>query len=138
VAGYGAAGVIFDGHGRVLLVRESHPEWEPEQEPYVPPGGKVEPGETPREAAEREIFEECGVVAKAGELLGVYVSKADEWFAFAFLAQITAGVPAVPAGGEIAEVGWFDPCDLPTPCPSLATALIADAVEGRRGVYREL
>src|SRR4029450_13613273 len=44
---YGAGGVIFDGHGRVLLVRESHPEWEPEQEPYVLPGGKVGPGEAP-------------------------------------------------------------------------------------------
>jgi 8-oxo-dGTP diphosphatase len=63
---FGAAGVIFDPRGRVLLVRESHLEWEPEQEPYVPPGGTVESGETPREAAEREIFEECGVVAKAG------------------------------------------------------------------------
>ena len=135
---FGAAGVIFDPRGRVLLVRESHPEWEPEQEPYVPPGGTVEPGETPREAAEREIFEECGVVAKAGPLLGVYVAKADEWLAFAFLAEITVGVPGVPTGGEIVEVGWFDASVLPIPCPSLATALIAVAVEGRRGVYREL
>jgi ADP-ribose pyrophosphatase YjhB (NUDIX family) len=138
LAGYGAGGVIFDGQGRVLLVRESHPEWDPEQEPYVPPGGTVEAGETPREAAEREIFEECGVVAKVGPLVGVYVLTAEDWFAFGFLAQITAGVPAVLAGDEIVEVGWFDPSDLPTPCPSLATTLIADAVEGRRGVYREL
>ena len=134
----GAAGVIFDSHGRVLLVRESHPEWEPEQEPFVPPGGTIEPGETPRDAAEREIFEECGVVAKAGALLGVYVSRADDFLAFAFLADITDGVPAVPPSGEIVEVGWFDPAALPTPCPSLATALIADAVDGRLGVYREI
>ena len=138
MAGYGAGGVIFDGQGRVLLVRESHPEWEPEQEPYVPPGGTVEAGETPREAAEREIFEECGVVAKVGPLVGVYVLTAEDWFAFGFLAQITAGIPAVPAGDEIVEVGWFDPLDLPTPCPSLSTAMIADALEGRLGVYREL
>jgi hypothetical protein len=71
-------------------------------------------------------------------LVGVYVSKTEDWFAFGFLAQITAGVPAVPAGDEIVEVGWFDPLDLPTPCPSPSTALIADAVEGRLGVYREL
>jgi hypothetical protein len=75
---------------------------------------------------------------RRGPLLGVYVSKADEWLGFVFIAEITAGVPGVPAGGEIVEVGWFDPTDLPTPCRSLATALIADAAEGRRGVYREL
>jgi ADP-ribose pyrophosphatase YjhB (NUDIX family) len=55
LAGYGAGGVIFDGQGRVLLVRESHPEWEPEQEPYVPPGGTVEAAETPREAADVDL-----------------------------------------------------------------------------------
>jgi 8-oxo-dGTP diphosphatase len=30
---------------------------------WVPPGGKVDPGETPREAARRELFEETGVEA---------------------------------------------------------------------------
>jgi ADP-ribose pyrophosphatase YjhB (NUDIX family) len=130
--------VIFDATGSVLLVRESHPEWEPDDEPYVPPGGTVEPGETPREAAAREIAEESGVVATVGEFLGVYVSLADDFVAFGFLAQITSGSPSVPAGGEIVDVGWFDPTNLPSPCPTLATALIADAVAGRRGVYREI
>jgi 8-oxo-dGTP diphosphatase len=39
---------------RVLLV--NHP-WRG----WVPPGGKVEPGETPREGAVRELFEETGL-----------------------------------------------------------------------------
>lgn len=39
----------------VLLVRHRWRGW-------VPPGGKVEPGEHPREAARREVLEETGVV----------------------------------------------------------------------------
>ena len=136
----GAAGLIRDAEGRVLLVRESHPEWEPEQEPYVIPGGKLEEGETPMDAAERELFEETGIVAKVGPLLGVYVARGDDdvLLAFVFLAEVTAGVATLPPGDEIVEVGWFDPANLPTPCPSISAAAIADAVEGRLGVYREV
>lgn len=41
---------------RVLLVKHRWREW-------VPPGGTVEPGETPREAAVRELREETGAQA---------------------------------------------------------------------------
>ncbi|MFE5210386.1 NUDIX domain-containing protein [Streptomyces sp. NPDC056600] len=51
----GAEVWVFDeGLARVLLVRHPWRGW-------VPPGGKVEPGETPREGAVREVFEETGL-----------------------------------------------------------------------------
>ncbi len=60
------AGVI-ERKGLVLICQrrrdDSHPlKWEF-------PGGKVEPGEEPREALERELREELGIVARAGEVL---------------------------------------------------------------------
>lgn len=57
-----AGGVVFDDD-KVLLLRKPNDEW-------VMPKGHLEPGETPEQAAVREVFEETGlrpnVVGKVG------------------------------------------------------------------------
>lgn len=50
--------VAFDAEGRVLTVRKSRPAWQAGRLNF--PGGKVEAGETTREAVAREFFEEVG------------------------------------------------------------------------------
>jgi 8-oxo-dGTP pyrophosphatase MutT (NUDIX family) len=61
-----AAGVLFfDEAGRVLLVRTTYgPGWDI-------PGGFLRPGETPTEAAAREVSEELGIKPPIGRMLVV-------------------------------------------------------------------
>ncbi|NUP42773.1 MAG: NUDIX hydrolase [Streptomyces sp.] len=58
-----AAAVVMDEQGRVLLVRRS------ERERFLPgvwgvPCGKLEPGESPRDGALRELKEETGLIGE--------------------------------------------------------------------------
>lgn len=59
-----AAGVLFfDEHGRVLLVVPSYKDYRDI------PGGYIEHGETPTQAAAREVQEELGITPPIGRLL---------------------------------------------------------------------
>jgi ADP-ribose pyrophosphatase YjhB (NUDIX family) len=59
-----AAGVLFfDEDGRVLLVRPSY------KSGWDIPGGYLRPGETPSEAAAREVSEKLGIKPPIGRLL---------------------------------------------------------------------
>lgn len=57
-------GAVVIREGRVLLVRRAVP---PSQGLWAIPGGGLKLGETLRQAAEREIFEETGITIRAGE-----------------------------------------------------------------------
>src|SRR5437868_9837029 len=63
----GAAAVIFDPNGRVLLVRHSYG-----QRGWELPGGGRQPKESLQQAVLREIREEPGVQADTPELRAVY------------------------------------------------------------------
>lgn len=59
-----AAGVLFfDGQGRVMLVEPSYKDYRDI------PGGYIQHGETPAQAAAREIREELGITPPIGRLL---------------------------------------------------------------------
>ena len=61
------ANVILVKNGKILLLlRSKKSRWKPDM--YGPPGGHVDPGETPIQAAVRETFEESGLFVKATDL----------------------------------------------------------------------
>ena len=61
---YVAAGVLFfDDAGRILLVQPTYKEY------WDIPGGYVETGESPAQAAAREVREELGIEVAVGPLL---------------------------------------------------------------------
>jgi len=67
------------------------------------PGGSIEPGETPWEAAVREVGEETGLEADLLGLTGIY-RREDGSLAFVFIAR-AAGEPTGPRH-EITKQRW--------------------------------
>jgi 8-oxo-dGTP pyrophosphatase MutT (NUDIX family) len=103
--------LVFDQHGRVLLLRHSaHGLW-------VASGGMIEPGERPDAAALREMKEETGLSVELTDLLGVYggghefhvrYPNGDEvaYVMTVYLARAAGGV-LEPDGDEVLEARFF-------------------------------
>ncbi len=92
-----ACNLVTEG-GAYLLVRESK---STARSRYNLPAGKLEIGETLVEAAERECFEETGLVVGVERLVGVYhCPRTSEGFAV-----VNFVFASVPIGGAVASSG---------------------------------
>lgn len=101
-----ALAVLIEGD-RVLLVRRRN---EPDAGLWGFPGGRVEPGETVFAAAERELAEETGVAAEAGDFLTVIdvirrdgAHLAHHYALVAVLCRGATGAPVAASDASAAE-----------------------------------
>lgn len=95
-----AGAVLRDEAGRLLLVKRGA---EPALGTWSLPGGRIEAGETPAEAAAREVLEEAGLVVEVGDLLQT-VELFGGYVVHDFAATVIGG--ELVAGDDASEVRW--------------------------------
>lgn len=122
-----AAHVVCLVEGQILLAHKLA--GGPSQGKWTLPGGGVDFGEDPVDAAARECREETGLTPVVGRPLGVHsglfsTSDGVETHSVRILFEgrfpsadgaASRPEPALPDGGEMDAVGWFPVDDLPSP-----------------------
>lgn len=114
----------------VLLIQRGN---EPFSGRWALPGGFVDEGERPEDAARRELAEETGLVYDGAlELVGVYGDPGRDprgWTISAAYRAVLEGPAEVAGADDAAEARWFAIHDLP-PLAFDHDRIVADALHG--------
>jgi 8-oxo-dGTP diphosphatase len=102
------AALVRDESGRILLSRRR--EDQPMGLLWEFPGGKVEEGEAPTDALQREIAEELGCRAEVGRIDDVVFHKYPDFdlYMLVYLCHLDGE----PRPVEVAELAWVPPAEL--------------------------
>jgi 8-oxo-dGTP pyrophosphatase MutT (NUDIX family) len=122
----GVVVVAFDDRERVLLARHSYG-----PRAWTLPGGGIHRGESPEQAAVREIREElgCGLTDLVPVDVGEQLPDSPDHQQV--LAGRLVGEPVADMR-EITAIAWVDPDNLPEPCGRRSRRRIAQALAQRR------
>jgi len=100
---------------KVLLLERAK---EPHLGKYIPVGGKIEPFESPQDAAKREIFEETNVKVDNLKFCGVMVETSPikfNWINFIYVSEVEYFEPPECNEGTLSWKQFDSILDLPTP-----------------------
>lgn len=127
----GAAAVIFNTEGHILLVKHSYGKnnWEL-------PGGKSEEKESAEETAKREVYEETGLVVNIGKLIGIYYDPYYDMHHFAFIATYDGSDQTPkPSSPEIVECRFCSLDELPRPISDFTYYRIRDSLNDSEQLF---
>ncbi|NUU63010.1 NUDIX hydrolase [Paenibacillus agri] len=119
----GAAAVILDSAGRILLVQHSYG-----KNNWDLPGGKAEDNESAEGTAKREVHEEVGLEVEVGQLTGIYYDPDYDMHHFVFIAKNEHDEVPQPSSPEILECRFCSRDDLPRPISDFTCKRIEDAL----------
>ncbi len=130
--------VIFrDQQGRLLLAETIY------KDDWELPGGVVEPAETPRQGAEREVLEETGMVVELGQPLVVdwmppYLGW-DDALEFIFDGGVleASAIDSMRPDAEIAALHWVEIDQLEQRVTELSARRIKRLLNGPGALYTE-
>jgi ADP-ribose pyrophosphatase YjhB (NUDIX family) len=104
-----ASSIVTNESGKLLLIQRH------DIRTYDVPGGGLDPGELPSEAAVRETFEETGLHVRPSQLLGLYhwPNEPHAYLSFYFRCDLLGG--ALQTSEETPTVAFFPPNRFPRP-----------------------
>ena len=114
--------------GQILMTKRE------DFEVWCMPGGAVDDCESVAQAAIREVREETGLEVELTRLVGIY--SRPQWrrgIHIVLFAAKPIGGALQPQPGEVIEVGYFDPDNLPKPLLYAQHSRIVDALNGIGG-----
>ncbi|MFN8412861.1 MAG: NUDIX domain-containing protein [Anaerolineales bacterium] len=116
------AALIFDEQGRILLFKHTYRKFE-----WGIPAGGLEHHEQPKDAIQREFFEETGMQIQVEKLLTAVSAREDHHISMIYLCKIISG--EFKESHEISEMRYFPVNELPGMMLTAEKELIQWAVQ---------
>ncbi|MDL5199224.1 NUDIX hydrolase [Streptomyces sp. ALI-76-A] len=122
------AGAVIADAGRVLLIRRASPVGSLR---WTFPSGKLDPDETPSDAAAREALEEAGVWVAPVVVLGSRVHPVSGWRVVYVACRLLGGKARAASPREVTEVAWVAAGELAALVPGGVYPPVRRYLEGR-------